>query len=87
MPHAFGATHVDVTQVRVRTKARGGTVVANARRRHETSLADPQIARAILLIGAIGLTYLNWRCPACDAFLGRKSYPRHCHDCGVSLRE
>ena len=28
----------------------------------------------------------NWRCPACDQYLGREFNPKHCRRCGVELR-
>lgn len=30
--------------------------------------------------------FLNWRCPACQGFLGRVLNPRYCSRCGVELR-
>ena len=30
--------------------------------------------------------YLNWRCPNCGVYLGRRSFsPRHCSKCGIPL--
>jgi hypothetical protein len=29
------------------------------------------------------LTFLNWRCPECRAYLGREFRPRSCRKCGV----
>ena len=28
----------------------------------------------------------NWRCPACDQYLGRAFNPKHCRRCGIALR-
>jgi hypothetical protein len=37
---------------------------------------------AIILVGFL-LTYLNWRCPECNAYLGREFRPRNCRACGA----
>jgi hypothetical protein len=28
----------------------------------------------------------NWRCPACDRYLGRAFNPKHCRTCRIELR-
>lgn len=42
---------------------------------------------------AIGLIFLalifslkNWRCPACNSYLGKEINPRFCSKCGTQLR-
>lgn len=47
---------------------------------------------AALLYGAVGLvavglafTLWNWRCPACNKYLKKEIYPKHCSGCGVEL--
>jgi hypothetical protein len=40
----------------------------------------------IFIIGAVVFSWKNWRCPACDRYLGKVWNPRHCHSCGVALR-
>jgi hypothetical protein len=40
----------------------------------------------VLIIGALVFSLKNWRCPACDRYLGKVWNPRHCHSCGVALR-
>jgi hypothetical protein len=41
---------------------------------------------AVFVIGALLFSLKNWRCPACDRYLGKVWNPRHCHSCGVALR-
>jgi hypothetical protein len=40
-------------------------------------------------IGAVAFALLfsirNWRCPACERYLGRSLYQKHCHHCGIAL--
>ncbi len=38
------------------------------------------------IIGALIFSFKNWRCPACDKYLGKVWNPRHCHSCGVALQ-
>ena len=38
-----------------------------------------------LVIGAIAFSFRNWRCPACDCYLGKTINPKFCHRCGVPL--
>ena len=48
-----------------------------------------QIAGPIFLAvvaGALFFSFRNWRCPACNKYLGRAFNPKHCHSCGVELR-
>ncbi|HET6373844.1 MAG TPA: hypothetical protein VFG76_11075 [Candidatus Polarisedimenticolia bacterium] len=42
------------------------------------------IAFAIILAG-LGFSLYNWRCPACNKYLGRGLGPRFCPKCGVEL--
>jgi hypothetical protein len=35
---------------------------------------------------ALLFSFKNWRCPACNKYLGKVWNPRHCHSCGVALR-
>jgi peptidoglycan/LPS O-acetylase OafA/YrhL len=43
-----------------------------------------------LLIGAMAailiFTLQNWRCPACEKYLGKGGFPRFCPRCGVALK-
>lgn len=40
-----------------------------------------------LIFGMLLFSFRNWRCPACDAYLGRYMNPRHCSACGALLRD
>jgi len=40
----------------------------------------------VLVLGAIVFSVRNWRCPACDRYLGKGMSPRFCPKCGVSLQ-
>jgi len=38
-----------------------------------------------IVAGALFYSFRNWRCPACNKYLGRGFNPRHCQNCGVEL--
>jgi hypothetical protein len=40
----------------------------------------------VLVVGALIFSFRNWRCPACDRYLGRQSNPKFCSKCGVVLQ-
>ena len=43
----------------------------------------------LILVGVGGrrvFSFRNWRCPACDGYLGRSMGARFCSKCGVQLR-
>ena len=41
----------------------------------------------IMLVAAVLIfTFRNWRCPACDKYLGKAMNPKFCHKCGVALQ-
>ena len=42
-------------------------------------------AFAVIVSGMV-FSVRNWRCPACDRYLGKAWNPRHCANCGVQLR-
>jgi hypothetical protein len=46
------------------------------------------VAPAFLLLvgGAFVFSFRNWRCPACDKYLGKGISPRFCPKCGVALQ-
>ena len=44
------------------------------------------IAGAALILGAIGFSVWNWRCPSCEGLLGR-GRNETCGNCGFRLRE
>jgi Na+-driven multidrug efflux pump len=37
------------------------------------------------VVGALIFSARNWRCPACNAYLGRSISQRFCQKCGVQL--
>lgn len=55
------------------------------------ALADtaPWIPAAVLIpavLGALGFSFRNWRCPACDKYLGKSASIAFCAKCGVALK-
>jgi hypothetical protein len=41
----------------------------------------------VLVAGALIFSLRNWRCPACNRYLGRTFNPRYCQGCGFELRK
>jgi uncharacterized RDD family membrane protein YckC len=39
----------------------------------------------VLIVGALGFSLYNWRCPACNKYLGKGMTPKFCAKCGVGL--
>ena len=39
-----------------------------------------------VVVGALIFSLRNWRCPACDKYLGKGVNPRFCPKCGVALQ-
>ena len=39
-----------------------------------------------LIIGVLIFSLLNWRCPACNRYLGKAFNPKFCSKCGVQLK-
>ena len=60
---------------------------------HVTDMEDsdwlpPNIWASTAVLAVLGLivfSLFNWRCPRCNAYLGRYSY-KHCSSCGAELR-
>ena len=44
------------------------------------------ISLVAIVVGWVIFNSRNWRCPACDNYLGRAFNPKHCHNCGIELR-
>ena len=44
------------------------------------------IVGIVFVVGLLILSFVNWRCPACDAYLGRGINPRFCRKCGARLQ-
>jgi len=40
----------------------------------------------ILVVAALTFSFRNWRCPACDKYLGKGISPHFCPKCGVALQ-
>ena len=40
----------------------------------------------VVLIGLILFSLQNWRCPACNGYLGKVISPRFCSKCGAALQ-
>lgn len=38
-----------------------------------------------VILGFIVFTLINWRCPACNSYLGKRINPKFCSSCGVAL--
>lgn len=45
------------------------------------------IALSLGLISIIIYMLITWRCPKCNAYLGRNMNPKYCKKCGVQLVE
>jgi len=43
-------------------------------------------AVAIAVVGLLVFSLRNWRCPACEGYLGRNTNMVHCPKCGVALK-
>ena len=39
-----------------------------------------------LVLAVLVFSLRNWRCPACEKYLGRNFNPKHCSNCGIQLR-
>lgn len=52
-------------------------------------LAGPagSVVVGAVVLGFFGFSLVNWRCPACDAYLGQRLNPRTCPSCGQELRD
>jgi len=44
------------------------------------------ICLVVIVVGVI-FSFFNWRCPACNSYLGRSLSPKFCWNCGVPLTE
>jgi hypothetical protein len=43
-------------------------------------------ALGLLVVGAVVFSFMNWRCPACNTYLGKGMNPHFCPKCGVALQ-
>ena len=39
-----------------------------------------------LIVGCVGFSFTNWRCPSCQRYLGKALNPKFCVQCGVPLQ-
>ncbi|MCC7491212.1 MAG: hypothetical protein IT204_02640 [Fimbriimonadaceae bacterium] len=40
----------------------------------------------VVVLAVVGFSLVNWRCPACRAYLGKGISPRFCQRCGAALQ-
>ena len=40
----------------------------------------------VIIIGVVAFSLWNWRCPACNKYLGKGISPSFCSKCGVPLQ-
>lgn len=41
---------------------------------------------SVVIIGLVLIfSFINWRCPNCQKYIGKKINPNHCSNCGVEL--
>lgn len=45
-----------------------------------------QLAFAVIIVAVVAYNLVNWRCPACNAYLRRNLNPSFCPKCGIQLR-
>jgi hypothetical protein len=64
----------------------------HAYRNHQDEVAGismeifgPLFLLAVLV--AFGVSFWNWRCPACEGYLGYALLPKACQRCGAELRD
>jgi hypothetical protein len=46
----------------------------------------PIVVFVVALGSAVVFSLINWRCPACRAYLRKATNPKFCPNCGVALR-
>lgn len=66
-------------------------VVAIRFAKHGNFLGLPESAAVagflLFIAGALAFSFYNWRCPACDAYLGKEISPNFCVKCGAELSD
>jgi hypothetical protein len=40
----------------------------------------------VVILGVLVFSLINWRCPGCKGYLGKKISPRFCSKCGIQLQ-
>jgi hypothetical protein len=48
------------------------------------TIAGP--AAIVLILGGLAFSLYNWRCPACNKYLGKAISAKFCSKCGVELK-
>jgi hypothetical protein len=43
------------------------------------------VAAFAVIISVLVFSFLNWRCPSCDRYLGKAINPKFCSKCGVQF--
>ena len=49
-------------------------------------IGEPGRVDVVLVAGALIFSFRNWRCPACNRYLGKQYSPKFCSKCGVVLQ-
>lgn len=64
------------------------TMARNGRGLDRLGLPPEAVSGAFLIFAIAGVLFSlrNWRCPACNGYLGRGMSPRFCPKCGVGLQ-
>lgn len=44
------------------------------------------IGAGVLIVLGLIFSLINWRCPSCKTYLGKRFNPKFCASCGVELR-
>ena len=44
------------------------------------------VASVVVVVGVLLFSFWNWRCPACNRYLGRGLGPSFCPKCGAQLK-
>lgn len=66
--------------------AAGAIGWARERETDSPESTDPVVIGSFAVIAVVlGLSFFNWRCPACNQYLGKSFAPKHCPGCGVKL--
>lgn len=43
------------------------------------------VAIGVVILGCIIFSFMNWRCPSCNKYLGKSMSPKFCKHCGEKL--
>ena len=66
-----------------------GVLLAGGNRTFSVYGISSAVLAPILLcaiLGMVGFSLVNWRCPACNRYLGKQMNPRYCSKCGIPLQ-